>query len=283
MTISTSHLFCSGIYKKIRLYCLLAWLWEQYGCVLDGREVHKQSALVKSVTVYRRGIQTSNLWGPFQPSPFHDSVVLRNSSSALKVDAKSWYQKYKSFILPWSLIPGPYLALLFFPCSSPLAEQCVLPAVCASAAETDCMCHGDTLASRWEKSIASSHCSSVKTQFNKPTLQLQEQFPLTDELILPNEFHLGCSHTLFYVYITIITQWTKYNQGRLKLQVATETIWQSFGMTAFLASSTHLAVYTNSGLWAGPYSCQPIYLTSRKITWDKAGGNSFNSEFHWLW
>lgn len=34
-------------------------------------------------------------------------------------------------------------------------------------------------------------------------------------------------------------------------------MWQSFGMTTFLPSSTHPAVYTNSGLRLGPYSCQP--------------------------
>lgn len=90
----------------------------------------------------------------------------------LKVDTK----RINLSSCPDQLIPGPCLALLFYLCSSPLAEQCLLPAVSASAVKTDHICHEDTLARRWEKSITSSHCFSLKTQLNKPALQLQELF-----------------------------------------------------------------------------------------------------------
>lgn len=171
---------------------------------------------------------------------------------ALKVDT----ERINLSSCPDQLIPGPCLALLFSLCSSPLAEQCMLPAVSASAVKTDHICHEETLARRWEKSITSSHCSSLKTQLNKPAVQLQEQFPLRAEFTLANEFPSWLLAHSCQCINNKSSQWTKYNPGKMKLQVATETIWQSFCMTTFLPSSTHLAVYTNSGLQVGPYSCQ---------------------------
>lgn len=149
------------------------WLWEPSGHVLDDTEALERRGLVKSVPVHSRGIQTRRSLRFLPTYPilwFCHSMIFQNSSSAmaLKVDTKS----INLSSCPDQLIPAPYLVLLFSPCSSLLAEQCVLRAVSASAAETDRVCHGDTLAGRGEKSIASSHCSSVQTQLYKPALQL---------------------------------------------------------------------------------------------------------------
>lgn len=265
------------------------WLWEQSGDVLDGTEACKGPGLVKSVPVPSRCIQTR--WSlrsfPIQPILwFCHSVVFQINSSAVALKADTQRINLSSCpdqFHPALIMPGPCLALLFPPRSSPLAAQCMLSAVSASAVQTDHIRHGDSLPRRWERSITSSHSSPVKTQHNKPALQLQEQFPLRAELTLPNEFPFWLlAHSFLCLRNNSkSSQCTKYNRGRMKLQVATETIWQSFGMTAFLPSSTHLAVYSNSGLQAGPYSCQPASPAGKSHGIKE--GETFNTEFHWLW
>ena len=135
------------------------------------------------------------------------------------------------------------------------AGRAMLAACCScfSGWETVHICHGHILAHRWERSTTSSQCSSVKTQFNKPALRLQDhiQFPLTAELTPPKEFPswLFAHSPLCLHNNNKPGQWTKYNPARMKLHVVTEAIWQPFGTITFLPSfSTHLAVYTNSGL-----------------------------------
>lgn len=96
-------------------------------------------------------------------------------------------------------------------------------------------------------------------------------------------FHFDCLHTLFYVYITIISQVSELNitqeEWNYKLQLRqsdSPLVWPHSYPPPHAWLSTPTLVFKQPLLLS-------TYLTSRKITWDRGEGNSFNSEFHWLW
>ena len=181
-------------------------------------------------------------------------------------------------------IQAPHRAILLSPCSSLLAEWCLLHTASASAAERDHTCRGGIRGRRWEKSTTSSQHSSVRT-LNKPALRLEDhgQFPVTAELTPLKEFppRLLAHSPLCLHNNNKPGQWIAQQEWNYVLSLRQSG---SPSVPSHSSPPPHTWLSTLHQLWSsvGPDSSQPV-SPAEKLQGIKEGKTVLTGELHWLW